>query len=127
MYMLGAGAIISIILIYIVVFFISILLIRWLFRINDIVGELETIRKLLQKGALTATTVSPSTGLDQKTAQEPITPSPEDKLESLRVRFNQLGDRILASKNEEEKTKLKKAREQVQKEIFLLRNKLDKW
>ena len=50
--MLGAGMIFSIIVIYIIVFFISILITRWIFRINDIVDELKAIRAVLQKGAL---------------------------------------------------------------------------
>jgi hypothetical protein len=57
--MLGAGMIFSIIVIYIIVFFISILITRWIFRINDIVDELKAIRGLLQKGALTVTSASP--------------------------------------------------------------------
>lgn len=67
----GAGVIGLFIIIYIASLLIGILIIRWVFRINDIVGELETIRKLLQKGPLTAAIVSPSSGFEEKRQENP--------------------------------------------------------
>jgi hypothetical protein len=75
--MLGAGVIVFFIVLYIITLLISILIIRWVFRINDIVNELEAIRKLLQKGPFTATIASPSSITEGKRVGEPKVPSPQ--------------------------------------------------
>lgn len=57
--MLEGGVVVFFIFLYIITLLISILIIRWVFRINDIVNELEAIRKLLQKGAFVTGAPSP--------------------------------------------------------------------
>ena len=118
----------SIILIYVIVFFISILITRWIFRINEIVDELKAIRALLQKSGFTVTNASPSKGLEQRTAEEPKNPSPEDTLESLTVKFNELSERITVSKDKNEKAAIRAERERIEKKMnhlkFELENKL---
>jgi len=124
--MLGPGVIGLFIVIYIASLLIGILIIRWVFRINDIVNELEAIRKLLHKGPFTATIASPSSSTEGERVGEPKVSSPEEKLESLRVKFNELGARIMASKDKIARASIREERDRIEKEMNHLRFELEK-
>jgi len=126
--MVGAGVIGFFIVLYIITLLISILIIRWVFRINDIVNELEAIRRLLQKGPFTAQNTSSFSNSEERNTGEVKILSPEEKIESLRLKFNELGERMAASKDKNEKVEIRAERDRVEKEInhlrFELKNKL---
>jgi protein subunit release factor A len=126
--MLGAGVIGFFIVFYIITLLISILIIRWVFRINDIVNELEAIRKLLQKGPFTTQKPSSFSNSEERNTGEVKIPSPEEKLESLRVKFNELAGKLMVSKDKNEKASIRAERERIEKEMkhleFELKNNL---
>jgi len=126
--MVGAGVIGFFIVLYIITLLISILIIRWVFRINDIVNELEAIRRLLQKGPFTTQNTSSFSNSEERDTGEIKIPSPEEKLESLRLKFNELAEKLMASKDKNEKQSIKEERERIEKEMkhleFELKNKL---